>query len=437
MGTVSSTPTGTGRDYVDEYVAVEAPHARIDGVLRHVPGRASRTVLLETHPRRDSFQNMFAWPMTALPAHGVDTLAFNNRFTNSAAGIDVATIWERFVLDVGAAVRFARDRGYDHVLLYGTSAGGPLVSYYQRVAEDGSGLAGDRIGPLVANWLPEVTVSGEDLPPADGLVLQNATSGPAHSFLIRLDPSIVDEHDVVRDASLDMFDPDNGFDPGTGTGTYSADFLLGYYSAQAERMDKLITEAQERLASLRESHSPFVDDTFIVIPRIRACPAFVDLGVAHETRSEHRLLPYGDKVVVTSDRPIVRDAAAANRTCNPGTAVHTLSSFLSYRAVGCRTDEYDPFKPGELAGATDASCTGTADNLHLVRAPTLITQGTADIEVHLPTAESNFEAAGAADRELVFISEAAHDMTNGAGGQVDTRRTHLDAVRSWIQQRFG
>lgn len=424
---------------VVEHVMIERPYAKVDGVLRRGGEQPSETVVLQTHPRRDSFLNAAAWPMRALPAEGVDTFAFNNRFSNSAAGIDVATLWEPLVLDVGAAVGEMRARGYANVVLYGTSAGGPLVAFYQAVAERGNAIFG---GEPTLSGYPGFFAEGGDelqLPPADALVLQNATSGPATSFCLRLDGAIVDEAEAIRDPALDMFDPANGFDPETGQASYGRDFLRGYYEAQAARMNRLIDVAQERLARMRRLGRPFVDDAFMVIPGVRACPAFVDLGVAHESRGRWTSWPSGIEGTITSDRRPVPGAARANISRAGGTTAHTLTSFLSYRAVACDLDRYEPFAPraadvGMVAGSTNAALART---LPAVAAPLLVTQGTADIEVHIPTAELIFDSATMSDKELSFIEGADHGMLAAEGDPDRTRAVHLARVGDWLATRFG
>src|SRR5687768_5261741 len=121
-----------------EYVFVDNEFARIDGVLRSHIGGPSKINIIQTHPRRASAMSLSAQPMSRLRELGVDTFAVNNRATNSSAGTEVVTIWEELLLDLAAATLEMRRRGYRYVVLYGHSAGGPLVSHYQNVAENGA-----------------------------------------------------------------------------------------------------------------------------------------------------------------------------------------------------------------------------------------------------------------------------------------------------------
>jgi len=409
-----------------DYVAIDNAFARVDGVLRRGAAADSRTVVVQTHPRWDSYTSAAAWPMADLVAHGFDTFACTNRYTNSAAGVDVSTLWEPLALDLAAAVQAMRERGYERVVLLGTSAGGPLVAFYQAVAERGNAV-----------FEPERTLSGFrgfdlPLPPADALLLQSATAGPALSFCIRLDGAVVDEADAARDPSLDLFAPANGFDPERGTGRYEPDFLRRYERAQAERMNRLIDSAQARLARIAETGRPFVDDDFVVIPGVRAYPAFVDLGIAHESSAPHELQPGDRHEVIRSSRPVIATAARDNRGRASGATVHTLTSFLSYRAIRTDPERYDPsaVTPERFGVDMRSTNTSTTSSLEQVSVPLLITQGTADIEAYVPAAEMNFNAAASADKRLVFIEHADHRMLGPR-----TRETHLDVVTGWLGSR--
>src|SRR3954469_18906614 len=190
-----------------EYLLVSNEYAQIDGVLRSQPGRQSPTVLLDSHPRTISAWNLNSWPCLDLPPFGIDTFGFNNRFTNSPAGTEVVTTWEEYALDVAAAVAAMRDRGYKNVILYGLSAGGPLMSYYQNVAENGNSVFGN--GQALSGFKGFFADDGKERrpPPADAVIFQNSTIGTGNSFIIRLDASILDEDEVARDPDLDLFNP--------------------------------------------------------------------------------------------------------------------------------------------------------------------------------------------------------------------------------------
>src|SRR5215510_5524521 len=69
-----------------------------------------------------------------LSSRGFLVLCLNTRFQNNESQVR----WEETPLDVKAAVDFARlQSGITKVILFGHSGGGPLMSFYQAVAENG------------------------------------------------------------------------------------------------------------------------------------------------------------------------------------------------------------------------------------------------------------------------------------------------------------
>ncbi|HXZ84341.1 MAG TPA: alpha/beta hydrolase, partial [Myxococcota bacterium] len=140
-----------------------------------------RCVAMFMHPRGD-MQRHYAMPR--LLEAGIATFGQAGRFVNN----DVNLIHERILLDVAAAVRRLRERGFARVVLVGNSGGGALYSFYQSQAatappgrlEDTA--AGD---PCDLNKL--------DLPQADGLVQLATHLGQGKLMLSIIDPSLVDE----------------------------------------------------------------------------------------------------------------------------------------------------------------------------------------------------------------------------------------------------
>lgn len=424
---------------VEEYVYVDNEFARIDGVLRwHTSGR-SPVVVIQTHPRRTSAMNLSAWPCRSLAALGVDTFAYNNRATNSAAGTEVVTIWEDLALDVAAAVSEMRRRGYQYVVLYGHSAGGPLVSYYQNVAENGNEVFATGRRGLSGFGGYEKAAKELRLPPADALVFQNATTGTGYSFLMRLDGSVVDEEAGTRDPRLDPFSSANGFDLLTGEGHYSAEFRRAYASAQASRMNRLIQRAEEMLERCRAGAGTFLDDEIITIRGIRGELSCVDLSLASHTTEPRIVHPIGRREIVRSKRRVVPHYARRNAQFRDGGTVHTLRSFLSYRALRCDPATFDPdaATPNSTGVELASSNSTTAGNIAGTTVPLLVTASTADTQVHLPSSELAFNAAvRVSDKAIAFIDGAEHDMTPPRPEVGDTRAIHLEVLSAWLAERF-
>ena len=70
---------------------------------------------------------------------------------------------ENCLLDIGAAIRTLRQRGYDRVVLVGNSGGGSIVPYYQAQAEHPS------VTTPPGGFGPDLTAA--DLPRADAVIL--------------------------------------------------------------------------------------------------------------------------------------------------------------------------------------------------------------------------------------------------------------------------
>lgn len=194
-----------------------------------------------------------------LAQRGIAALGLNSRFMNN----DAALIMERAIQDLGAGVRWLRERGFRKIHLTGFSGGAALACFYQAQAEKLT-ISQTPAGDLL-------DIRPEDLPPADGLSLIAAHLGRSRLLLDWIDPSVSDEHDALsRDPSLDMYDRANG-------PPYSPAFLDRYRAAQHARRDRLETAVQARLGQLRARGSA-VDEAFVV-HRTFADPRFMDLGL--------------------------------------------------------------------------------------------------------------------------------------------------------------
>src|SRR5258706_4257026 len=172
------------------------------------------------HPRGD-MQLLSAMPR--LLEAGVATFGQAGRFINN----DVNLIHERLILDVAAAIRRLRERGYARIVLVGNSGGGALYSFYQsQAATPPPGRLRDTAAgdPCDLNEL--------DLPPADRLLQLATHLGPGQPMLSIIDPSVADESDPLSiDPELDMYDPANGFRPLPEPSKYPAEFLARYAAA--------------------------------------------------------------------------------------------------------------------------------------------------------------------------------------------------------------
>lgn len=181
-----------------------------------------------------------------LKAMGLPCLAVATRFLGS----DSMLIMERCIQDVGTAIRFLKQRGYEKIILLGFSGGASLLCFYQAQAEN-----------LTATHLPDGRPSGltpEQLPPADKIVLFGHHLGRSQTLRNVLDASVLDENDLSKiDPNLDVFNPDNG-------PPFSDEFIARVREGQAARMNRITNWVKERLAKLEQEYGPGADEAFVI-----------------------------------------------------------------------------------------------------------------------------------------------------------------------------
>src|SRR5712692_3348904 len=226
-------------------------------LYKHDSGPAPHVGVLAMH-RTANFLNHRA--CTELSRRGFLLLRMNTRFENNEAQVD----FEKLPLDVKAGVEFLRRQsGITKVVLFAHSGGGPLMSFYQAVAENGAAYCKG------ANKLTQCADDLAGLVPADGIVFADAHPGNAINLLRSLNAAVADESnppDAPPIAALDMFDPNNGFNL-HGPSRYSAEFQARYFKAQADRMNRLIDTARDKVDRMKRGTYPYPDDDIMIIPR--------------------------------------------------------------------------------------------------------------------------------------------------------------------------
>jgi len=310
-------------------------------------GPAPHVGVLAMH-RTANFLNHRA--CTELSRRGFLLLCMNTRYENNEALVD----FEKLPLDVKAGVEFLRrQRGITRVVLFAHSGGGPLMSFYQAVAEN---------GPAYCKGADKLTQCADDLAglvPADGIVFADAHPGNAINTLRSLNPAVASENnppDAPAIAALDMFDPKNGFNP-DGPSHYSEEFQARYFKAQADRMNRLIDIARDKLDRIKRNAYPYPDDDIMIIPRggnpgagagadARLFVTEPDIAAINSTSRPVKLLRNDGTIttqIVTSVFVANPSVARSNLSFRSGTKVFTLRSFLSAQAVraGNAADDID------------------------------------------------------------------------------------------------
>ena len=234
--------------------------------------------------RTSNFLNLAA--CREMSNRGFVVLCINTRFDNNESQV----IFEQTALDVKAGVLFLRQNqsgltpGITKVILWGYSGGGPAMSFYQAVAENGIGFCQDPHKLVKCDSTGSTSLVG--LPPADGIVFVDAHPGVATIGTLRsLDPSVTNENnpDKKVNKKLDPFDPKNGFNP-NGVSTYSDKFKQAYFEGQSARLNRLIDEALEIQQAIAAGKYPYTDDAPFVIRKEHVGEA---LHIGHQHSPQH------------------------------------------------------------------------------------------------------------------------------------------------------
>jgi pimeloyl-ACP methyl ester carboxylesterase len=152
-----------------------------------------------------------------------------------SVGNDLRLEHEIALFDVAAGLAFLRSRGFKNILLLGNSGGSGLYALY---AQQSSLPPEARIARTPGGR--PTNLAGLDMPQVDAMVFVAPHPGQGAILLNCIDPSVFDEADPLSvDASLDPFDPANGFNEPPQSARYSAEFITRYREAQVARVRRL------------------------------------------------------------------------------------------------------------------------------------------------------------------------------------------------------
>jgi hypothetical protein len=386
-------------------------------------GPAPHVGIIVTHRTGDVLSSL---PCTELSQRGFMVLCMNPRFENNEALV----IWETIPLDVARGVNFLRRQpGITKVLLLGGSGGGPTMSFYQAVAENGPSYCQ---GP---NKIIECGNNLAGLPPADGIIFRDAHPGNPANGVRSINPAIGNGPHAERiNPRLDPFSPENGYNP-NGPSTYSERFKKRYFAAQADRMNKLIDDALEKLREIEDGPSPDDDAAFLVKRGDGARLMELDLSIHHGTLQPRKLLK-NDGTIVTQIVESVRLAdpglADDNATFNAGTRFLTVRSFLSANAIR-GTDSMDGID--ECSSNNSTPCA-----LRKISVPILL--GAMGAHYFIRDNEIHYEVAASQDKDFIVVEGAQHGITpcvpcqQFPGQYSNTVKNFFDYIAAWVNARF-
>ncbi|MBX9897615.1 MAG: alpha/beta hydrolase [Qipengyuania sp.] len=282
---------GTMQSGLELHSGIARLYPRVYGNLVRIAGSRATTGIIMVHPMSNFHGHHLLQPIAT---SGIPILGLNTRY----AGNDAVVILENCLLDIDAAIRWVREHhGWQKVILCGFSGGGPLVSLYQRQAENPT------ITATPAGDPPDLTKTR--LAPADALLLIAASPSRSRLYQEFIDPSVIDERDPDRrDPEFDLYAP--GREP-----PYDRDWLAEYrlrQKARVQRIEDFVVAELKRLTGLG------IRDRAFITHRTVADPRFLDLTIDPD-----------DRAVGT----IWGDARAANEAPGPMGRMSTLRSWLS------------------------------------------------------------------------------------------------------------
>lgn len=330
-----------------------------------------KTAVVLTHPRGDFSVHYVAPQLTAA---GYAVLGGATRYVNN----DSDCLHENCVWDVEAMVAEARRRGAENVVLLGNSGGGSLMALSEATAQR---ERGEHLG--------------------DGFIALAAHPGEGVFMLQVIDPSVTDENDPFSyDPALDMYNPDNGWQPWPNPCTYDRAWFDNYRAAQRERVARVDQIARDAIAAraAADADDPLhaLHVRYITTYRTLADPAYLDPSIDPDERPLGTIFSPGDPRIGNYGYGLAR-------TMTPRGWLSTWSGLSSHAAL--------------------------VETMPDVNIPSLFVHPTADTEIRVHQARAAFDQCAASDKEYVEIVGAEHYF---AGRQRDA----CEPIISWLDKRF-
>lgn len=398
-------------DTSQEYLTVKADDGGISRAVLYRRGR-EKTVVYFMHPRADMHKH---YAMSGMLSAGFATFGHNSRWLNN----DIACIHETLLLDIAGGIQLLRSRGFETILLVGNSGGGSLMSFYQAQA---SLLPPARLTDTPAG--DSLDLNSYEMPKADGLILLAAHPGQGRFLLGCIDPSVIDEGDMLAtDSTLDMYDPSNGFREPPSSSSYSLEFLKEYRAAQSARVRRLDAIADSRIES--QNH----------YKRIMLQPDFARMSDKARLFITRRATAIALMTIYRTD---------ANPTCCD------LKLSPSRRDVGSiigPRPDLTNFASGGFAGIVTPrawlstwsghrSRASVIDNIPKIKNPTLIVNYTGDGGIFPDQLEAVLMASGATDKSIQHVDGDHYGLPIKASPHIDARAEAEKIIVAWIKERF-
>jgi pimeloyl-ACP methyl ester carboxylesterase len=367
-------------------------------------GHAPHIGIILTH-RTANFLSHIA--TRELPKRGFLVLAMNPRFENNESLVH----WDEIALDIKSGVEFLRKQpGIRKVILFGHSGGGTSMSYYQAVAEKGVAACQG------AEKLVPCSNALAGLPPGDGVVFMDAHPGNSINGLRSINPMIPE---------LDPF----------GRTTYSAEFKQKYFRAQAERMNKLIDSALDKVKRMKDGSYPYADDDIFVIEQGQGSRLIsFDSSLRDHTAQPRKLLRNDGTVstqIIESAMHYDGKPAPRPKSFTATARVLTVRSFLSTNAIRA-TNSQDGID--YCSTNNSVPCAVKSITVPVLFAAMGAYTFIRDNEIH-------YELAASKDKDYIVVEGATHGATpckeceKTPGQYSNSVKNFFDYVARWIATR--
>ena len=371
---------------VEEAVTLETQDGvKVESMLHYDDAAPLKTAITIMHPTTD-WRHHFI--LKLLAERGVGGFGFTTRYSSREAEL----MLEDTLLDMAAGIEFLKSKGYSKTLGIGNSGGAEIIAGYQSEA------VAPTIKSTPAGDPPDLTKT--KLPPYDGLIFLNPHMGRPASIARGLDPSVGGEDGndpLAYDASVDMYNPANG-------PPYSQDFRDRYNAAQVERNHKITRWCEKKVAELKRTENPNLDDFPFIVHRIYADLHFLDQDLDPSDRAAGQTIWRENSKYSNYTPGPLRGPRTRMR-------IMTLKSWLSQRSLSA--SHFDVLK-----------------HIGNCQVPTLMMCGTAE-EGSPKHAMAILENVPDPDKKSVWIKDGTHFMRE----QYAQQNQAADEIVQWLRER--
>lgn len=390
------------------------------------PNPNAHVAFVFSHPNRDNFKEL---PGPAIASHGYTVMLVNYRGDRDNPDAPP----EDFLPSISEGIAKLRTLpGIDKVVLLAHSGGTHMGTLYENVAEHGPAACqgAEKIVPCDGEKIGK-------LEKPDALILLDPTLGAAHQ-MSAVDPAGGGEK---RDASLDMFAKENGYDIEGKKATYTPEFTKAFYAAQAKRNNEIVDAALERLKLIEADKGEFSNDEPFVVKGvgIRALGARLyqpDLSFAAHTKQSHMLLKADGTrpvEVIKSVRPSAGGKQVLTMLDELGAMNYstTVRGFLANSAIRASADY--AFTADDITGIDWASSyTSTPANAEGVTVPALVL--TMSCHYLVVPGEVIYDRLGSKDKTYASVEGATHLFQPCRPEYGDTKKRVFDFVDEWVSK---